>query len=70
MLDRYVHGADAGVDDPLIWYEGSAVTKTARRFAHTDPRGSIVQIVQIANYYGQPLHTNSYDEFEHSCRSH
>ena len=63
MLRRYVHGAGAGVDDPLIWYEGSAVTRTARRFLHTDPRGSIVQ---IANYYGQPLHTNSYDEFEHS----
>ena len=60
ILRHYVYGADAGVDGPLIWYEGSAITTTARRFVRTDPRGSIVQ---IANYYGQPLHTNSYDEF-------
>ncbi|KRA62341.1 hypothetical protein ASD79_22350 [Caulobacter sp. Root655] len=35
LLRRYVHGA--GVDDPLVWYEGGA-----RRWLHADRQGSII----------------------------
>jgi len=35
LLRRYVHGA--GVDDPLVWYEGSA-----RRWLHANRQGSII----------------------------
>ncbi|MGH8222599.1 MAG: RHS repeat-associated core domain-containing protein [Woeseiaceae bacterium] len=40
VLRRYVHGA--GVDEPLVWYEGSGTTD--RRYLHADERGSIVAI--------------------------
>lgn len=40
VVRRYVHGA--GVDDPLVWYEGSGTTD--RRYFHADERGSIVAI--------------------------
>ena len=35
---RYVHGA--GVDEPLLWYEGAALTD--RRHLHSDERGSVI----------------------------
>ena len=35
---RYVHGA--GIDEPLLWYEGS--TLTDRRHLHSDERGSVI----------------------------
>ena len=35
---RYVHGP--GMDEPLVWYEGSGTSD--RRFLHADERGSIV----------------------------
>jgi hypothetical protein len=56
MLRRYVHGA--GVDDPLIWYEGSGLGLP--RFLHTDRRG---WITAIATGAGQLLQINSYDEY-------
>ena len=37
---RYVHGS--GVDEPLVWYEGSAVSSATRRHLHADHQGSIV----------------------------
>ena len=39
---RYVHGV--GVDEPLIWYEGSAVSSSTRRYLHADHQGSIVAV--------------------------
>lgn len=60
LLRRYVHGVNGQADDPLIWYEGSAVSNAARRYLHADPRGSIVS---ITNFQGNPLTTNTYDEF-------
>ncbi|MGD9597237.1 MAG: RHS repeat-associated core domain-containing protein [Steroidobacteraceae bacterium] len=42
LLRRYVHGA--GVDEPLVWYEGAAVSAAARRYLHTDHQGSIVAV--------------------------
>jgi RHS repeat-associated protein len=38
LLRRYAHGS--GVDEPVIWYEGSALTD--RRWLHQDERGSII----------------------------
>jgi RHS repeat-associated protein len=38
LLRRYVHGA--GVDEPLVWYEGSGLTD--RRWLHTDHLGSVI----------------------------
>ena len=35
---RYVHGP--GVDEPLVWYEGSGTS--TRRYFHADERGSVI----------------------------
>jgi RHS repeat-associated protein len=56
LLRRYVHGA--GVDDPLVWYEGPGLT--APRYLHTDERGSVTG---IANANGALLNINRYDEY-------
>lgn len=53
---RYVHGP--GVDEPLIWYEGSGTGN--RRWLHHDERGSVVA---ISDGTGQRVAINSYDEF-------
>ena len=37
-LRRYVHGA--GVDEPLVWYEGAGLTN--KRWLHTDHQASVV----------------------------
>jgi RHS repeat-associated protein len=42
VLRRYVHGA--GVDDPLIWYEGAAATPAEYRRLRTDHQGSVIGI--------------------------
>lgn len=47
-------------DDPLVWYEGAAVSDAARRYLHADPRGSIVA---VTNNQGTATATNSYDEY-------
>lgn len=38
LLRRYIHGD--GVDDPIIWYEGSSITDP--RYLFKDERGSVV----------------------------
>ncbi|MEZ5499798.1 MAG: hypothetical protein R3E77_10265 [Steroidobacteraceae bacterium] len=38
VLRRYAHGA--GVDEPLVWYEGSGLTN--RAWLHGDERGSVI----------------------------
>jgi RHS repeat-associated protein len=55
MAHRYIHGNDAG-DDPLIWYDNLA--SGWRRALLTDHQGSIIQ---VADMYGNPVATNSYD---------
>jgi RHS repeat-associated protein len=60
MLRRYVHGSNVEADDPLLWYEGSSVASSARRYVHSDPRGSIVS---VANFQGYSIATNTYDEY-------
>lgn len=57
-LARYVHGPAAGVDDPLVWYNGAG--PTARRFLHADERGSIVS---VSNHSGAMIGINTYDEY-------
>ncbi|RXZ63901.1 RHS repeat-associated core domain-containing protein [Pelagerythrobacter rhizovicinus] len=59
-LRRYVHGPAAGIDDPLIWYEGSLLAASGRRYLHSDARGSIVS---VTNYQGVSTATNSYSEY-------
>lgn len=53
---RYVHGP--GIDDPIVWYEGSGTTD--RRFLSSDERGSIVS---VTNSSGMLLGINRYDEY-------
>lgn len=53
---RYVHGA--GVDDPVLWYEGSGLA--TRRHIRTDHQGSVIAVTDSAgNYFA----INSYDEY-------
>lgn len=40
VLRRYVHGP--GIDEPIVWYEGSGLTTSTRRWLHTDERGSVI----------------------------
>src|SRR5690606_16218883 len=55
---RYVHGP--GIDNPIVWYEGSTISSTTRRFLMADERGSIISITDSA---GATLHINAYDEY-------
>ncbi|WP_310249210.1 RHS repeat-associated core domain-containing protein [Sphingopyxis sp. BE259] len=55
---RYVHGP--GIDNPIAWYEGSAIDSTTRRFLMADERGSVVSITDSA---GATVHINAYDEY-------
>lgn len=56
LLRRYVHGP--GVDEPLVWYEGTGTTQ--RRWLGADERGSITWVTADN---GAPLAINSYDEY-------
>jgi RHS repeat-associated protein len=56
VLRRYVHGP--GIDDPIVWYEGSGTTD--RRFLQADERGSVTA---VTNSTGGVIATNSYDEY-------
>ena len=53
-----MHGA--GVDEPLIWYEGAAVSAATRRHLHADHQGSIVA---TSNAAGTRLAIHSYDPY-------
>jgi RHS repeat-associated protein len=58
VLRRYVHGSNAGADDPLVWYEGATLDPV--RYLHADERGSIVA---VADANGNAIARNSYDEY-------
>jgi RHS repeat-associated protein len=58
LLRRYVHGA--GVDEPLVWYEGSAVSSATRRYLHADHQGSIVA---VSNPSGAMQQVRNYDAY-------
>ncbi|PXA85322.1 hypothetical protein DMC25_15570 [Caulobacter sp. D4A] len=56
LLRRYVHGP--GVDEPLVWYEGSGLSN--RRLLRGDRQGSIVA---ITDGNGVSLAIDTYDEY-------
>ncbi|MBO9602850.1 MAG: RHS repeat-associated core domain-containing protein [Novosphingobium sp.] len=58
LLRRYVHGAN--VDEPLVWYEGSAVSSLTRRSLRADNQGSVVS---VSDANGAGISINSYDEY-------
>ena len=55
LVSRYVHGANSGADDPLVWFDGN----TSRRDLHADHQGTIIAVTDAA---GSPLAIDSYDE--------
>ncbi|HLA73081.1 MAG TPA: RHS repeat-associated core domain-containing protein [Steroidobacteraceae bacterium] len=56
LMRRYVHGT--GVDEPLVWYDGTGTTE--RRWLHPDHQGSIVA---VSNASGNALAINRYDSY-------
>jgi len=56
ILRRYVTGA--GVDEPLLWYEGSGTSD--KRWLVADERGSIIA---VSNGSGQQIAINTYDDY-------
>ena len=58
LLRRYVHGA--GVDDPLVWYEGATVAAASRRQLFADYQGSIISHTTGSGVLGG---TYSYDDW-------
>jgi RHS repeat-associated protein len=58
LLRRYVHGA--GVDEPLMWYEGAGVSHANLRPLYADAQGSIVA---VSDFAGQSIAVNAYDEY-------
>ena len=56
MQRRYVSAP--GIDEPLVWYEGSGTSD--RRWYHADERGSVIA---ISNGTGASVATNRYDEW-------
>ncbi len=55
---RYVHGN--GVDQPLVWYDGSTVSSTTRRHLFANWQGSISAITDSA---GNIVQVNAYDAY-------
>ncbi len=60
ILRRYAHGPNPAADDPIAWWEGSAMDCVGTRFLHADPRGSIVA---LADCWGARQVVNTYDEY-------
>jgi RHS repeat-associated protein len=58
LLRRYVHGA--GVDEPLMWYEGATVSHANLRPLYADAQGSIVA---VSDFAGNSIAVNAYDEY-------
>ncbi len=58
MTKRYVFGA--GVDKPLVMYDGATVTSANRQFIHGNHQGSVIAITDSA---GNVVATNTYDAF-------
>jgi RHS repeat-associated protein len=54
---RYMHGP--GVDEPILWDEGSAIDCSGTRFLHTNAQGSVVA---TANCFGAPISISAYDD--------
>jgi RHS repeat-associated protein len=64
LLRRYVHGP--GIDEPLVWYEGTGLSD--RRWLHADERGSVISVsdgagdttdINLYDAYGRPGASNA-----------
>ena len=55
LASIYVHGSNAGADDPLVWY-----TSGTMRWLHSDHQGSITG---LADPQGSLTNINAYDEY-------
>lgn len=60
LLKRYLHGNEAGADDPAIEFTGSSIAASGARHLYADARGSIVLIGDAS---GNAATINSYDEY-------
>lgn len=58
IINRYVHGDR--VDEPLVWYQGSGITASDRRFLYADHQGSINGITDNT---GNLTAANNYDSY-------
>ena len=58
LLRRYVHGS--GIDEPLIWFEGSGTAESNTRFLYSDHQGSVIA---VSDATGTHTHINSFDAF-------
>ena len=58
VVRRYVQGT--GMDEPIVWYEGAAVSSATRRFLVEDERGSIAL---VTDDLGHVLQQNTYGEY-------
>jgi RHS repeat-associated protein len=55
LASVYVHGSNAGADDPLVWYTAGTI-----RWLHSDHQGSITG---MADPQGNLASINAYDEY-------
>ncbi|MAO96179.1 MAG: hypothetical protein CL803_07380 [Citromicrobium sp.] len=60
VLRRYVHGPQEGVDDPLVWFEGTSTAASNARYLYADERGSVIAVTDAT---GTLLNKNTYDEY-------
>jgi RHS repeat-associated protein len=58
VTNRYVHGDQ--VDNPVIWYQGGAVSSSNRFSLQVDHQGSVVS---VADASGNAVTLNTYDEY-------
>ncbi len=58
LVRRYVYGP--GGDNPIVWYEGSTVGQSNRRYLHSDHEDSIIA---VTNGNGATLAVNQYDPY-------
>lgn len=58
LLRRYVHSGNT--DEPLVWYEGSAVGASNRRYFHANHQGTVMA---ISNNSGSTLEKAVYDVY-------
>jgi len=62
LLRRYIDGP--GEDEPMLWYEGVAVSSATRRSLQTDYQGSIDSVADgSGNLSGVNTGVNTYDEY-------
>jgi RHS repeat-associated protein len=58
LLRRYMHGT--GVDDPIVWFEGSGVSASAARQMRTNHQGSVIL---VTDHVGSVAAINGYDDW-------